>query len=243
MSRTKAHKRSLSQRSEMIFDLHQFGILPDTREIFIAPCASLEYSEPESEYMIDHSVAHQFVRNLRILNSLNNKTILVHMMTCGGLWEYGMAIHNAIQNSCEDPSLSNIVVLAYAHARSMSSLIPQAATYRVIMPDAYFMMHHGDYADAGQYQKVVSNLKWSEKTMRPRMLDIYVEKCLDGEFFAPKKWTEKKIRAHLDDRMDKTTDFFLTARESVEYGLMDAVLGDEGFETLGVLQKDEEEEE
>jgi len=225
-------RRNISQRSEMIYDAHHFGVILDTRELFIAP----------SEYydMIDWDTAHQFIKNLQILNGINHEPILIHFMSCGGSWDYGMAMYNAIKNSCDDPKLSNIVILSYAHARSMSSIIPQAAKWRVIMPDAYFMMHDGTYGDEGNWKTVLSGAKFYEQAT-VRMMQIYVDKCVHGEQFA--NWEREKIQEYLEKKIAYEDDFYLTAREAVNYGLMDAVLGDEGFETIKALREDSDEEE
>ena len=224
-------RRTISQRSEIIYDAHNFGVILDTREIFISPS--------ETTLMIDWDTAKQFLCNLHILNSINTNPILVHLISCGGSWDYAMAMYDAIQHSCQDPKLSNITILSYAHARSMSSIIPQAAKYRVIMPTAYFMIHDGTYADNGNFKTVCSGIEFYKKVAQPRMLQIYVDKCVYGERF--KNWDKEKIKKYLTEQIAYNDDFYLTAREAVEYGLMDAVLGDEGFETMKSLRVDYEE--
>ena len=231
--------RRISTGTERVSDAHNFGIILHTRELFVAPS--------EQSDMIDDRTAHRFIRNLQILNDMRKKgghrcdPILVHFMSCGGCWDYGMAMYDAIKNSCDDPSLSNIVCLSYAHARSMSSIIPQAAKWRVIMPTAYVMLHDGGYEDEGNYKSVKFGLKFSERVVEPRMMQIYVEKCVAGKRF--ENWTAEKIQKHLEEKIAYEDDFYLTAREAVDYGLMDAVLGDEGFETIKQLRVEDEEEE
>jgi len=225
-------KRTTSQQSEMIYDCHNFGILVDSREIFLAPALDESYEEA----MIDHTVAHNFMRNLRILNSINKKTILIHMITCGGCWNYGIAIYDAIKASCDDEELSNVIVLAHGHARSMSSIIPQAAVLRIIMPHADFLMHHGTYSMDGNYQSVVSDVKWAEEFVTPAMMSIYASRCKDSKMF--EGWTETRIIKHLLKLIEAKQEVYLSPRQSVEYGLMDAVLGDNKYETLSILRED-----
>lgn len=225
-------RRTISQQSEMIYDCHNFGILVDTREIFLAPALDESYDEA----MIDHTVAHNFMRNLKILNNINSKPILVHMITCGGCWNYGIAIYDAIKASCDDEELSNIVVLAHGHSRSMSSIIPQAANLRVIMPHADFLMHHGTMEMEGNYQSVISDALWAEEFVTPSMMAIYTGRCKDSDMF--EGWTEKKIEKHLLKMIEAKQEVYLSPRDSVRHGFMDAVLGDEGYETVSILRDD-----
>lgn len=227
-------RRNISQRSEMIYDAHNFGIIIDTREIFISPPTD----EDVGEAMIDHNVCHQFLRNLQILNSMGHDPILIHMATCGGDWSYGMAMYDAIKNSCDDDELSNIVILAYAHARSMSSIIPQAATWRVLMPHADFLVHYGQYGDEGNYTNVMANMKWYEKS-NDQMMDAYLERIREGQFFKREGWDDKQIRQWLRDTIDKKQEFYMTPRDAVDKGFADAVLGDEGYETIRKLREEE----
>jgi len=226
-------RRNISQRSELIYDAHNFGLILDTREIFISPS--------ETTLMIDWDTARQFLLNLQILNSISSDPILVHLVSCGGSWDYAMGIFDAIEHSNTDPKLANVSTLSYAHARSMSSIIPQAAHHRVIMPTAYFMMHDGTYGDEGTVKTVFSGVDYYKKVANPRMIDIYVQKCKDGEKF--KNWDEEKIRDEIEKQIAYKDDVYLTAREAVEWGLMDAVLGDPGFENVKQLKVDYEEEE
>jgi len=55
-----APKRNISQRSEMVYDAQHFGIILDTRELFL----SSDLSDNDNEAMIDHRTANAFIRNL-----------------------------------------------------------------------------------------------------------------------------------------------------------------------------------
>jgi ATP-dependent protease ClpP protease subunit len=218
----------------MVYDAHNFGIIIDTREIFVSP--SIEYDDIDTA-IIDHTVCHQFIRNLQILNMMGHDPILVHMVTCGGDWNYGMAMYDAIKNSCDDEDLSNIVVLSYAHARSMSSIIPQAATWRVLMPNVDFLVHYGEYGDEGNYTNVMANMKWYAKS-NEIMMQVYLERIRDGQFFKRDGLDDKQILAWLTETIDKRQEFFMTPREAVDKGFADAVLGDDGYETIRKLREE-----
>jgi len=226
-------RRNISQKSELIYDAHEFGIMLDTREIFVGP----SMTEEVDIAMIDHVVFHKFLRNLQILNSMGNETILVHMATCGGDWNYGMAMYDAIKNSCDDEELSNIVILSYAYARSMSSVIPQAATYRVMMPNADYLVHYGEYSDSCNFTNVIANMHWYEKA-NETMMEVYLKRIRDGQFFKREGWDDKQILQWLRETIDKKQEFYMTARDAVDKGFADAVLGDEEFETITKLRAD-----
>src|SRR6266568_3933647 len=55
-----------------------------------------EYSGSDEEFNepgIEYQMATRFIKNLHILSGKNSKRpILIHMKTCGGYWEEGMAI-------------------------------------------------------------------------------------------------------------------------------------------------------
>jgi len=220
----------------MIYDAHEFGLLIDTREIFLNSDLRYDYNEA----MLDHRAANTFIRNLQILNNINNSPILVHQCTNGGDWNYGIAIYDAIKASCDDEESSDIIVLSHAHSRSMSSVIPQAAKWRVIMPTADILIHWGTLTFDGNYTSVQADSHWSKKQSEI-MLDIYVTRCKEGAFWDREGIeTEDEIKEFLRDKMDRKQEWYLTPEEAVDMGFMDAVLGDEGFETIRQLRSDDE---
>lgn len=223
-------KRNISQRSEMVYDIHEFGVILDTREIFLCDNVSIDYDNAE----IDHIVLSSFIKNLQILNIMGRSPILVHMMSVGGSIDCGMGLFDAIKNSCDDPKLSDITVLAYSQASSMSLFVPQAATWRVIMPSAFALLHYGTTSTEGNISSIISDVRWVEK-QRDFMLDIYIDRCKEGKFW--KGMEEKEIKEWFKKTIGEKQEVYFTAREAVEKGFMDAVLGDEGFETLDLLRE------
>lgn len=221
-----SRRPSLSQRSELIWDVHTHSINVDTREIFLHGHVFTD-EVIDGEPGVDYRMATTFIKNLRILDYLEEKPILVHMLTCGGCWNFGMAIYDAIKSSH-----NHVTVLAYAHSRSMSSIIPQAADIRVIMPNCDFLIHFGTEELSGNYTSVISSIKWSEY-IAERMLDIYVEKCKEGEYWRRHNMlTEKDIKEWLRHEMHQRQEFYMSARESVNMGFYDGVFGDEKYESV-----------
>ncbi|MFA5124811.1 MAG: ATP-dependent Clp protease proteolytic subunit [Patescibacteria group bacterium] len=198
--------------------LHNFGIDLQNRQLWISGTnidlltADDAGPEPGVEYMMSNRV----IRNLHLLR-LRSETApaLVHLHTCGGDYHEGMAIYNALR-SMPFP----ITIISYTHARSMSSIIIQAAEKRVLMPDSYFMIHYGQLYAGGEAKTVKSNVEF-DKIGTDRMLDIYVEKAKKGKKFI--KWSETRIRNFLKRKMDEKGDFFLMPEEAVEFGFADEV--------------------
>lgn len=219
-------RRTVSQRSELTYDVHEFGLNLDSREVFLMSDPALD------EEVIDFRAANRFIKNLSLLDNANRRPIIVHQCTCGGEWNYGVAIYDAIR-ACR----SSVVVLAHAHARSMSSVIPQAATKRVLMPNADFLIHFGTAAYDGDARSFEAEADWS-KQLNDRMLDIYATRLLKGAHFRAKKWGRDRIkRDFLIPIMDKRRECYFTAQEAVEFGFMDGIFGTRGYETLDKLRR------
>lgn len=201
-----------------VYDVHEFDIDVEKRDIFLFGREE-SYAE-DVEPGVDYRMANRFIKNLRILQSISSDPILIHMKTNGGFWEEGMAIYQAIK-ACPN----HVVILNYTHARSMSSIILQAADYRAMMPFSVFMYHDGTIDLSGtvkQFWTEAEQLRASTKLM----MDIYIDVCEDAPAFAGK--TRAQIRKHLRYQMDKKEEVYLTAEETVQHGFADTVFGADG---------------
>jgi ATP-dependent protease ClpP protease subunit len=209
----------MAKKPEDISPIHHFNIDAQASHIYLMGEDSYVSHESGMEPGVEYIMANRFIKNMNICLRTNpSKPILIHMKTCGGLWEEGMAIHNTIR-ACPVP----VTILNYTHARSMSSLIFLSASKRVMMPDSYFMFHEGTLAQDGTYKQFMTIAAW-EKKGRTRMIDIYVNALKEqGKF---KHLSEEKIRSMLTRMMDKKEDVFLTAQEAVEWGFADEIFGD-----------------
>lgn len=202
---------------DAIFNLHEYSINPYTREIFLHSFLHEESgADFEAEPGMDYRMAATFIKNLSFLNYQGEDDIYVHQLCCGGDWNYGMAIYNAIK-----ASVAPVSILAYAHARSMSSITLQAAKTRILMPDCDFLVHHGLLAFDDRATAVESNIEWWTKHEKPRMLEIYAQRCKDGKFFKGK--TKKQIIEYILAKMRDKSDWILTAKEAVNYGFADKI--------------------
>lgn len=177
---------------------------------------ALEGAEPG----VDNVMANRFTKNVNLAMLTHpRKPILTHMSTCGGDWNFGMQIHNTIKAASQAGSL--VTIVNYTHARSMSSLILQAADWRVMMPDSHFMFHDGSYADWGTMKEVGSNFDFYREVGGRTMSRIYAEQMQKKGEFAGKNLED--IEAWLRERMDKKENVYLTAEEAVALGFADEI--------------------
>jgi ATP-dependent protease ClpP protease subunit len=196
--------------------LHLYNIDAPNHEIYLTGEEDRPYDDNE-EPGVEYAMATRFIKNLRFCVQHDpKKPILIHMKTNGGYWEEGMAIYDAIK-SCP----SYVTVLNYTHARSMSSIILQAADYRLMMPHATFMFHDGTWATSGTLKQVYTEIDFNKKVADPAMIKIYVDSLKhDGKF---KGWSRPRIAEMLRDEMNKKEDVYLTAQEAVDWGFADEI--------------------
>jgi ATP-dependent protease ClpP protease subunit len=200
--------------------IHEYNVDPFKRDIYLVGEEDyprhFEGGEPGVEYMM----ANRFIKNIRILASVSNDPILIHMKTCGGDWAEGMAIYDAIK-ACP----CYVVILSYTHARSMSSLIFQAADHRVMMPYSTFMFHDGTMATDGtvkQYFTEAEELKRS----RDQMMEIYLDRAVDSEYFEGR--SRAQVKRWMRDKMDRKEEVYLDAETAVSMNFADEVFGLDG---------------
>ena len=209
--------------------LHDYGILTASREIFLH--ASL-YDGIEEEG-VDFKSAVRFQKNLRLLSSISNDPIIVHMNIPGGSWEDGMSIYDSIK---ECPCY--IAILAYGKVQSASSVIIEAADKRVLMPNTTFLIHYGSISLDSETTVAVSTVEWSERETN-KMINIFVENCKNSPICKEKKWKNSTtaIKKHIESQIKNKGDWILTAEEAVYYGFADDIFGSETCPTVESLIK------
>lgn len=214
----KLDRKIKAKSDDHVWHVHEYDVDLQSNHIYLMGMEGYAAGHEEAigEPGVEYSMANRFIRNLNICMRANpDKPVVIHMKTCGGDWTEGMAIYDAIK-SCPMP----VTILNYTHARSMSSLILQAANKRVMMPHSYFMYHDGTLAYSGVAKLVESNFKF-DKLNEATMLNIYIDSMkIKGKF---KSWSRKRIYAYLRDQMDKKEDVFINAKDAVEQGFADSV--------------------
>ena len=224
-------RRSISQRSELLYDTMEYDVLIDTREIFLH--STPDNCETDFEMGIDYRMANRFSKLISYFEHQNKRPILIHVCSIGGIWEYGMAIFDRIAMS---PCI--VTTLSYAHARSMSSILIQAADYRVLTPNCDVLVHLGD-SELGNspHEHSMAEAKWAER-LSERMMQIYAKRCARGPFFKRKRYAKTGVIGFLKRQIRDKAEWYMDGREAIEYGFADAILGDPEFETLAVLREE-----
>ena len=227
---TKKNKYKVSQANTdgAMWNLHEFNINAVSREIYLHGYRDSEWNENE-EPEVDYRMATKFIKNLTFLNNQGKENILVHQQTCGGDYNHGMAIYNAIQ-----ASKAPVTILCYAHSRSMSSITLQAAKCRVLMPDCLFMVHEGSCGGEDTCKGMRTFMEEVDKAT-DRMMDVYSERCEGSEGFDG--MSRDQIEKYIRKKMDMKQEWFMDAEEAVRYGFADGVFGTKGFETLAKIRK------
>lgn len=208
---------SRPSKDQLLFDLHNHCINLALREIYIHSY----YGREDEEAGVEFRLATTYIKNLHVLDQPPSKPILVHLHSIGGCWNNGMAIFNSTQFS-----QSEITMLAYSQASSMSGIIFQSADLRIMMPDCHFLMHHGSTGGWIDHPFAVKSSADFEMKVCKRMLQIFAERAIIGPFFKKKKSsTVETAYRFFDKKLKDEVDWIIDADEAKFYGLCDDVLG------------------
>ncbi len=218
-------KRTLSQRSDILHDLHEHSCLVDNREIFLHSYISNSEEEPG----IDYRMVINVQKNLRFLESLNQEPIFIHLFSEGGDISYTLAIYDSIRQ-CN----SHVVILGYGCIASGGTVILQAADTRLLMPNASFMIHYGDAELAVGTIAAMSYMERFKKDLE-LMLDIYSTKCSEAPFFANQPLVE--VKKFFERKIKENTDFYMSSSEALTYGFIDGIVGDKSYPSINNLLK------
>ncbi len=210
------------QRRNRIEEIFNYGLDTEHFTIYLQGVEENAYDSVEDVYEpgVEFRMANRFIRGLDVLTGMDSVTpITVSMKTCGGMWEEGMAIYDALM-AAPNP----ITIVNYTWARSMSSIIFQAANKRIMMPHSTFMFHEGTNLVHGTVKQVKTDMAFSEVIGTPKMLDIYVDALKRGG--KAQKWSRDRIRNWLVSEMDHKEEVNFTAVEAVEWGFADEIFTD-----------------
>jgi ATP-dependent Clp endopeptidase proteolytic subunit ClpP len=195
---------------ESIDRFYDYDIHTETRTIYIG---SVESDIEHGESGTDASMAERAIKALHILDSSapnGDKPITIIMNNPGGDWYHGMAIYDAIK-TCKN----HVSVVVYGYAMSMGSIIFQAADKRIMSPNSKMMIHYG-YNGFDGHSRTFLKVAEESKKIDQVMEDIYLERIKQKN----PKFTVSKLREMVDH------DTFLTAKEALDLGLIDEILGE-----------------
>jgi ATP-dependent Clp protease protease subunit len=157
---------------------------------------------------VHDQMANLIVAQLLFLESVNpDKDISMYINSPGGSVTAGMAIYDTMQFI--KPDVNTIVM---GQACSMGSLLAQSGAKgkRMILPNARHMIHQPSGGARGMQSDI--EISYKEITyLKKRLTEIYVKHNSTGKTFE-----------QLTEDMDR--DKFMSAEESVNYGLADKVI-------------------
>lgn len=188
--------------------LYDYDIYLPGRTIYIG---STESNMELGESGVEAVMAERAIKALLLLDQ-KNEPITIIMNNPGGDWYHGMAIFDAIKG-CQ----SHITMKVYGMAMSMGAVILQAADVRIMAPSSRFMIHYGTMGMESTHAKIFENWAEESKKLNKEMEQIFLAKIKEKK----PKMTLHALRKMLD------YDTILTARETVDLGLADKVLGDD----------------
>jgi len=176
---------------------------------------------------VSNESAKELVRQISIINHVDdemeriteglvnpyvrdNYPIVIRLMTGGGSVHAGFAIANAIKTST-----TPILVIASGVVASMGLYIMASAHARVADDSVEFMYHQVSSGNHGKRDDHRQHLN-----MLDRLQDKY-------DSFLVSRSNGKLTKEFLQEKRDSYHDFWFTAQEAKEMGLIDAILTDE----------------
>ncbi len=157
---------------------------------------------------IDDSVANAVVAQMLFLESEDpDKDIQIYINSPGGSVTAGLAIYDTMQFVKND-----IVTYCVGQAASMGAHLLAAGTKgkRFALPSARIMIHQPSGGAQGQASEIEITYK-------------EIQRLKDGLAAALAKHTGQNLKKVVKD-MDR--DFFMSAEEALEYGIIDKVLSE-----------------
>jgi len=192
--------------SALIEDFHERSLYIPTRTIYMGSETISE--EDFSESGCDALMAERVIKNIHILDSLNQAPINILMDNIGGDEYHCFAIMDAIQTS-----RSKITITAFGCAMSAGSMILQAADCRIMAASCIQMIHYGTWGGCDHSKTAQKHAKEGLRIDR-WMEQLYLERITKNN----PTFKLSKLKRMLDH------DTYLTAEESVKLGLADKVL-------------------
>lgn len=170
---------------------------------------------------IGYHTSMDFIKNLDYLNTINTKKIkVVCINVTGGDVGHGLAMYGAVKNS-----KSKVDIECYGFTASFGSIFLQSAAEggRSISQYSDFMIHFGSIVFDGDMLSAESAAS-SNKLWRAKMLGIYAERCLKGEFFKSRKYSLSRIKGYINLKVRNSSDWYMTPDECLDYGLVDKII-------------------
>lgn len=207
--------------------IHQYNIDIVNREIYLHS----HIGDVEEEPGVEYRVAINFEKNMRFLNLVSLEPILIHMHLPGGEWQDCLGMYDTIRSS-----KAKTIIIAYAKAESCSSILLQAPSLRILMPNTNVLIHYGSFSINEEHSKAAaSGIQWNEREC-DKMIDIFTDRCMESTIAKEKNWKKMMARKHIVSQLANKCDWILTAQEAVHYGFADGILGTKQFPNIDALK-------
>ena len=165
---------------EDIDRFYWYGINPRARVLWLGGIQEHDPGGDDAaleESGIYWNTARRMLMGLSLLDMpRGNLPITIIMNSCGGDWDHGMAIYDAITH-CR----SHITIINMSHARSMSSIIFQAADLRITAPHGFYMIHDGFEGAEDIPKSVYNSVDYSRDHVQPAMYRVYLDRLQEHD--------------------------------------------------------------
>lgn len=152
------------------------GMYQRTRTVWLGGIAGSDEADA-ADPGIDWNSARRVIMALHLLDSTGtDKPITIIMNSCGGCWNYGMSIYDAIR-ACRN----YVTIINMSHARSMSSIIFQAGDLRITAPSGYYMIHDGYLGAEDVPRSVITNVEYERDRTLPMMYQMYLDRLRETD--------------------------------------------------------------
>jgi ATP-dependent Clp protease protease subunit len=194
------------------------NVNPNTREIYLFG---------DDDNGISSSVAAEFIKNFHYLERESVAPIIIHQYSVGGIVMSHYAMFDTIANSnCP------VVFVCHGIAASCGLSLVQACKFgafaehslRLAQPNCMFLMHFGSPGIDGEYTyKQALSAMEVEKRLNEKMLNMYSKVMSNSPIFARSNDTNA-VRDHIIQNIEKYEDWWMTAEEAKNYGLIDDIV-------------------
>lgn len=159
-------------RADIDLWLHA-GINIKTRTLYLGHIGD---SGGDEDPGIHWATARRMIMGLHILEVGSKRPITILMNSGGGDWNHGMAIFDAIR-SCRN----RVTIINMSQAASMTSIILQAADYRITSPHGHYMIHDGHVANSGTPRSMANTALYEKTVELPNMYSIYLTRLRERD--------------------------------------------------------------
>jgi ATP-dependent Clp protease protease subunit len=162
---------------------------------------------------IEKDLARGVIERMREMANDSSRPITLYINSAGGNVTDGLALHDSIRQLVAQGIEVTIVVQGMAY--SMGSVVLQAASpgRRLALPHSWIMIHEPAKWAGWQSTSAAAQHLDRLKQMQSQIYELLARR------------SGRPLKQIIRDT--KRTDFYLDAKKALEYGLIDAVLGDE----------------